>query len=119
MRAVDEAVDRLIDDIVEPAKVVALEKLDEGRRAFSIATRWLRGKAAPLSVAKDQESPETTSTRCRDGGAIGRRQLPESAALGANLASGGPLVREVDLGLHFARSVEPRSRSRRPPRRPH
>ena len=62
-KAVDEAVDRLIDDIVEPAKVVALEKLDEGRRAFSIATRWLRGKAAPLSVAKDQESPETTSTR--------------------------------------------------------
>ena len=61
--AVDEAVDRLIDDIVEPAKVVALEKLDEGRRAFSIVTRWLRGKAAPLSVAKDQESPETTSTR--------------------------------------------------------
>ena len=61
--AVGEAVDRLIDDIVEPAKVVALEKLDEGRRAFSIVSRWLRGKAAPLSVAKDQESPETTSTR--------------------------------------------------------
>ncbi len=36
----------LVDDIVEPAKVQALEKLDEGRRAFGIASRWLRPKLA-------------------------------------------------------------------------
>ena len=38
-----------VEDLVEPAKVTALEKLGDGRRALSIATRWLRGKA---------ESPE-------------------------------------------------------------
>jgi hypothetical protein len=36
----------LVGDLVEPAKVQALEKLDEGRRAFGIATRWLRPKLA-------------------------------------------------------------------------
>ncbi|MEJ7696463.1 MAG: hypothetical protein WKF78_07580 [Candidatus Limnocylindrales bacterium] len=36
----------LSDNFTEPAKVHALEKLDEGRRAFSIATRWLRPKLA-------------------------------------------------------------------------
>lgn len=61
--ALEEAIDRLIDDFVEPAKVQALEKLDEGRRAFAIATRWLRGKTAHLSVATDPGSPPTASTR--------------------------------------------------------
>ncbi len=32
----------LVADLVEPAKAAALEKLDEGRRAFGIATEWLR-----------------------------------------------------------------------------
>jgi hypothetical protein len=31
-------------DLVEPAKVTALEQLDESRRALGIATSWLRGK---------------------------------------------------------------------------
>jgi hypothetical protein len=34
----------LVADLVEPAKSTALEKLGEGRRAFGIATGWLRTK---------------------------------------------------------------------------
>jgi hypothetical protein len=34
----------LIADLVEPAKAAALEKIDEGRRAFGIATGWLRSR---------------------------------------------------------------------------
>lgn len=34
-------------DLVEPAKVTALEQLDEGRQALGIATSWLRGKMEP------------------------------------------------------------------------
>lgn len=34
----------LIADLVEPAKVTALERLGEGRRALGIATSWLRAK---------------------------------------------------------------------------
>ncbi len=44
---VDEAEEtnaRLSDDFVEPARVHALETLDEGRRAFAVASRWLRPK---------------------------------------------------------------------------
>jgi hypothetical protein len=33
-----------VADFVEPAKVAALEDLDEGRQALGIATSWLRGK---------------------------------------------------------------------------
>ena len=33
-----------VADFVEPAKVAALEDLDEGHQAFGIATGWLRGK---------------------------------------------------------------------------
>jgi hypothetical protein len=36
----------LVADLVEPAKADALEKLDEGRRAFGLATEWLRTKMA-------------------------------------------------------------------------
>jgi hypothetical protein len=39
-------VTQLVDDLVEPAKVIALEQLGEGRRAFGIATSWLRAKLA-------------------------------------------------------------------------
>jgi hypothetical protein len=37
-------VTELVADLVEPAKTTALEKLDEGRQAFTIATAWLRPK---------------------------------------------------------------------------
>jgi hypothetical protein len=33
-----------VTDLVEPAKVVALEDLDEGHQALGIPTSWLRGK---------------------------------------------------------------------------
>jgi len=35
---------QLTADLVEPARVMALEKLDEGGRALTLATRWLRPK---------------------------------------------------------------------------
>ena len=38
--------DALVADLVEPARVVTHEQLDESRRAFTIATSWLRSKAA-------------------------------------------------------------------------
>ena len=34
----------LVADLVEPAKAEALEKLDEGCRAFGIASEWVRAK---------------------------------------------------------------------------
>jgi hypothetical protein len=34
-------------NLVEPAKVTALEKLDEGERAHRIASGWLRAKLDP------------------------------------------------------------------------
>ena len=37
----------LLADLVEPARVTTLEQLDEGRRALTIATRWLRAKLEP------------------------------------------------------------------------
>jgi hypothetical protein len=40
----------LIPDLVEPAKVTALEQLGEGRRALGIATSWLRGKLEGGSI---------------------------------------------------------------------
>ena len=40
-------VTELVADLVEPAKSTALEKLDEGRQALTIATAWLRAKLAP------------------------------------------------------------------------
>ena len=38
---------KLVADFVEPAKSTALEKLDEGRQALTIATGWLIAKLAP------------------------------------------------------------------------
>jgi hypothetical protein len=40
-----ERVDRLHADLVESAKVMALEKLVEGERGWRIATDWLRRRA--------------------------------------------------------------------------
>jgi hypothetical protein len=38
----------LVADLVEPAKVEALDKLGEGRRAFDIAVGWVRAKIGPM-----------------------------------------------------------------------
>ncbi len=47
-------VERLVADLVEPARAEALEDLGQGRRAFGIATSWVRGKlnsaATPTAV---------------------------------------------------------------------
>ena len=37
-------VERLIADLVEPARAEAIEDLGQGRRAFGIAASWVRGK---------------------------------------------------------------------------
>ena len=44
----------LVADLVEPAKAAALEKLDEGQRAFGVATGWLRTN---LSRARERDHP--------------------------------------------------------------
>jgi hypothetical protein len=41
-------ISELVADLVEPARVTALEKLGEGRRGLTIATTWLRAKLLPL-----------------------------------------------------------------------
>ena len=46
----------LVADLVEPARVTALEKLDEGRRAIPIATRWLRSRFARSRVDTDGDA---------------------------------------------------------------
>ena len=43
----------LIADLVEPAKVTALERLGEGERAQGIAIGWLRPKLAPVTAVTD------------------------------------------------------------------
>jgi hypothetical protein len=37
-------VERLMADLVEPARVETLEDLGQGRRAFGIAASWVRGR---------------------------------------------------------------------------
>jgi hypothetical protein len=49
--AVEARVPALLADLVEPAKVTALEKLGEGDRAFRIATSWLRSRRPAGSVS--------------------------------------------------------------------
>ena len=53
--AASARVTELVADLVEPAKATALEKLDEGRQALTIATAWLRAKLAP-SRSDSQEA---------------------------------------------------------------
>jgi len=43
----------LVADLVEPAKVEALDKLGEGRKAFDIAGGWVRNKLAAGSAEND------------------------------------------------------------------
>jgi hypothetical protein len=45
--AVEARTPELLADLVEPAKVTALEKLGEGERAIRIATGWVRQRAHP------------------------------------------------------------------------
>jgi hypothetical protein len=60
--AVSKRARLLVPDLVEPARVVALEKLDETRRAFTIAIDWLRSKAQVSDAdASDTSPPEATS----------------------------------------------------------
>jgi hypothetical protein len=51
--AFNARVGELVADLVEPAKVEALDKLGEGRRAFDIASHWVRGKLASPGTADD------------------------------------------------------------------
>jgi len=52
----------LVRDLVEPARSTALDKLDEGRQALTIATDWLRSKVRPLPAANDRSGPPTAAT---------------------------------------------------------
>jgi hypothetical protein len=54
----------LVADLVEPARVVTHEQLDEGYRAFTIATGWLRSKASS-SAGVVVETGDTMSKWCR------------------------------------------------------
>ena len=49
--AVTRRAAELVEDLVEPARSSALEKLDEGRRAITIATDWLRRMNARGTMA--------------------------------------------------------------------
>jgi hypothetical protein len=59
--AVAARVDQLVADLVEPARVTALEQLGDGRRAFGIATSWVRGKLA------SGDNPEPLVVEARTG----------------------------------------------------
>jgi hypothetical protein len=50
------------DDFVEPAKVIALEQLGEGRRAFGIATSWVRRKYSGHGPGTENRLTPTEST---------------------------------------------------------
>lgn len=52
----------LLADLVEPARSTALDKLDEGRNALSIATRWLRAKLEPSRAVTDVDSAPDAPT---------------------------------------------------------
>jgi hypothetical protein len=47
-------VERLIADLVEPARAEALEDLGQGRRAFGIAASWVRGKLTNARLTRTQ-----------------------------------------------------------------
>jgi hypothetical protein len=103
-------VTQLIDNLVEPAKVIALEQLGEGRRALGIATGWLRGKMAAgpdradrsgesLSASSvDASSPPRTygrvrpadNPRVRGPGSLCSGPGPRRAAVGGHLGKWGP-----------------------------
>lgn len=47
----------LLADLVEPARSTALDKLDEGRQALAIATRWLHSKRRAEAAIMGSEAP--------------------------------------------------------------
>jgi len=53
----------LAADLVEPARAAALEKLDEGGQALTIATAWLRSKLEPLPAVTDPDGLPPAATR--------------------------------------------------------
>jgi hypothetical protein len=55
--AVAARVPQVLADLVEPAKVTALEKLGEGERAIRIATSWLRVKTSALRAMSGERHP--------------------------------------------------------------
>ena len=50
-RPVARRVDVVMEDLVEPARASALEKLDESRQAITIATDWVRRTITRGTVA--------------------------------------------------------------------
>jgi len=48
----------LVADLVEPAKVEALDKLGEGRKAFDIAGGWVRARLGPTPGCKRSQGVE-------------------------------------------------------------
>jgi hypothetical protein len=46
-----------VRDLVEPARVTALEKLDEGRQAIAIATEWVRLRLADTTRTDGDRPP--------------------------------------------------------------
>ena len=53
---------RLLADLVQPAKIIALDKLGQGRAALGIATSWYRAKVEQKEAAMGAESPTVTAT---------------------------------------------------------
>jgi hypothetical protein len=47
----------VLADLVEPAKVTALEKLGEGERAIRIAASWLRARRSALRELSGEHHP--------------------------------------------------------------
>jgi hypothetical protein len=56
-----ERIAQLVEDLVEPAKSTALEKLGEGKSAFDVASSWLRPKLAhgpkPTFAIAEEQNP--------------------------------------------------------------
>jgi hypothetical protein len=55
-------VTELVADLVEPARVTALEKLGEGARASGLAARWVRSQLGP---ARGDDAPTVTASSDR------------------------------------------------------
>lgn len=56
-RRVSERAETLFLNLVEPARVTTLAKLDEGRQALAIATGWLRSSASRRVPSEPVETP--------------------------------------------------------------
>jgi hypothetical protein len=54
-----ELVERHVADLVEPARSTTLEKLDEGREAIRIASRWVRSRLRPAEAPEEGPTAAT------------------------------------------------------------